>query len=165
MNFLNETNIFLQNITFFDKSANITKKMRFLKGWQQNINALIGISRDLRADGIQFLLTRNLNQDCLENTFAVLRNRGGNNELLTPFQFICSFKRSFFSKVHGGYNHGNCEPTANLQLPDVEMRLESPKKKDKVIDTFKTESDYKTVDFGSENAFYILHFKKIPAKT
>lgn len=155
IDFLNEMKSFFENITFFDSSINVTKKMRFINGWQQNIHALIDIFSDLKEEGITFLLTRNLNQDCLENTFAVLRNRGGNNKLLTPFQFTCAFKRSFAAKYMEDITQGNCEPTINLELPHIDIHIKSnEEKKDEVIYAFETESDYKTVDFGCKNAFY-----------
>lgn len=161
-------NIFLGNIFFFfQNSRNVTKKMCFIKGWQQNINALIGMFNEIKEDGIKFLLTRNLNQDCLENTFAVLRNRGGNNKLLTPFQFMCSFKRSFSAKYMEDVTRGNCEPTANLELPEIEVQMETiEQNNDNVIYAFKTEPDYKTVDLGIENAFYYFagYILKTPLK-
>lgn len=159
--FLEEMTNFLENISFHENvnsvNKNVTKKIKFLKGWLQNISVLKLLYNELKADGVTFLLTRNLNQDCLENSFGVLRKRGGNTTLLSPFQFASAFKKSFSIKYMEDITTGNCEPSENLQLPDINLDLSKSSINLQASQSrykFNISSDYKSMDFEEKNAFY-----------
>ena len=53
-----------------------TAKLPFQKGILLGINSLLGLFEDLQKQGVDYLLTKNLNQDCLENFFSLLRSFG-----------------------------------------------------------------------------------------
>jgi len=53
-----------------------TAKLPFQKGILLSINSLLGLFKDLQKEGVDYLLTKNLNQDCLENFFSLLRSFG-----------------------------------------------------------------------------------------
>lgn len=54
-----------------------------IKGWRENINALKLIYNELNTKySIEFLITRRLTQDCIENVFSIIRAKCGNN--ITP---------------------------------------------------------------------------------
>jgi len=78
--FLDEAEIFLNNL----KVKNRTGKLPpCIKCWIENINALKLVYNDLNEKyGIEFLMTRRLTQDCIENVFSMVRSKGGNN--ITP---------------------------------------------------------------------------------
>lgn len=58
-------------------------KPHCVKGWVENISALKLLWEDLKTNfKFEYLLTRRLTQDCLENLFSVIRGKGGNN--VTP---------------------------------------------------------------------------------
>ena len=47
-------------------------------GWKLSINALLSLWEDVKIlPNIQYLCTRNINQDPLENCFSVIRSQGG----------------------------------------------------------------------------------------
>ena len=49
-----------------------------LEGWKMCINSLLQLWEFLEnSHNLKFLLTNRLNQDCLDNFFSVIRNRGG----------------------------------------------------------------------------------------
>lgn len=52
---------------------NRLRKVKFIKGWIQNINALKGLILDLKVYGIKYLSLRNLCQDPLELMFSKVR--------------------------------------------------------------------------------------------
>jgi hypothetical protein len=55
---------------------------------------------------LDFLLTRRLNQDPLENFFGTVRQQGGNSENPTPLQFTRAFQKLF-------YDHYEILPSGN----------------------------------------------------
>ena len=50
-------------------------------GWKRNVNCIKLLWEDLRDNlGFEYLLTRRLTQDCLENFFSIVRNSWGHND-------------------------------------------------------------------------------------
>jgi len=62
----------------------------------------------LKNVGFEFLLTRWLNQDRLENFFGAIRSLNGNALNPTPLQSLNSFKKLFFIHYSNLGNTGNC---------------------------------------------------------
>lgn len=58
-----------------------------IMGWRQNIACLRLLWEDLKRLGFEYLLTRRLDQDCLENFFGSVRNSGGHNDHPTSSAF------------------------------------------------------------------------------
>lgn len=83
----------------------VTNTMKFIKGWQMTIKGVIMLFNDLNRD---FLFTRRLNQDCLENFFGSLRNKNGNVKNPTPIQFIKAYKKLFCLKYVMSSDGSNC---------------------------------------------------------
>lgn len=64
-----------------------------IKGWISNINALQLLWNDLKTNfNFQFLFTRRITQDCVENLFSVIRYKGGNNVTPDSTKFRCSLR-------------------------------------------------------------------------
>ena len=81
------------HIVFFYDLVNFlfagTRRPACLRGWEQTINALLQLWEhlDQKQEGIQFLLTAQLNQDCLENLFSVIRLKGAARDNPDASQF------------------------------------------------------------------------------
>ena len=71
---INELKIFNQ------KGEEKTKTFKCLNGWQQTINAIIILVNDYLDGNLNWLLTRNLCTDPLENFFGSVREAGGLND-------------------------------------------------------------------------------------
>lgn len=102
------------------------------KGVILSINSVIAIFETLKdVDGFNFLLTRRLCQDPLENFFSLMRSKGGFNRNPTARSFRLSFRHTLISKMHAGPLTGNCEHDAmhlesNLEncLPNILQSVE-----------------------------------------
>lgn len=90
---LQQAQYFFSEVQVVDyKGSNVTKRMRFLYGWQVNINALLQMYDKLNYPALS---TRRLNQDCLENFNGKMRQQSGNSKNPTPIQFYRAFKKIF----------------------------------------------------------------------
>ncbi|KAG5887473.1 hypothetical protein JTB14_017327 [Gonioctena quinquepunctata] len=91
--FLKDMLEFFESLVIMNK--NITKRMKFNFGWRLSISALLGMWDILKEKDIHKIHTRRLNQDCLENFFAKIRQQSGNCRNPTPIQFQRAFKKIF----------------------------------------------------------------------
>jgi len=70
-------------------SNNVTRRIKFLKGWQITINSLLQLWDEIDPKPLQYSqCTYRLNQDCLENVFGSFHNQNGNNVNPTPITFL-----------------------------------------------------------------------------
>ncbi|CAI6375686.1 unnamed protein product [Macrosiphum euphorbiae] len=75
--FLNKADKFLYKLKIHNKSG---KQSPCITGWRENISSLKLLFKELNeCYDVDFLLTRRLTQDCVENVFSVVRSKGGNN--------------------------------------------------------------------------------------
>lgn len=94
------------------KSVEVYKSVRradFLKGIDLTLKAVGSLCADLKAEGYAYVNTRDLQQDCLENYFSAVRQKGGFNRNPTTVQFKTTFRCLFFAKVLGNPGTGNTE--------------------------------------------------------
>lgn len=87
-------------------------------GWILTINAIIQLWEFLKNQGFQFLLTKRLNQDCLENVFSLIRSKGGFRANPDCCQFLSAFLTLIIFNLIKPINFSNCENDDNL-LTDV----------------------------------------------
>ena len=82
MSFLQATLEWIGTLSIRDEAGkDITNNIKCIKGWKISISAIMQLWTDLRTNhGLDFLLTRRLNQDSVENMFSEVRQRGGNND-------------------------------------------------------------------------------------
>ena len=67
---------------------------RCVQGWRQSIHALTMLWNDVKTlPGVEYLCTRKLLQDPLENCFSVIRSIGGFSDNLTASQFANAYKQ------------------------------------------------------------------------
>lgn len=103
------------------------------------------------------MLTRRLNQDCLENFFGVIRSQNGNACNPTPIQFYYAFKKHF-SVEYCKVDTGNCasdEDTVLTKCQDfvtdrnVVLLIVTQKQNNFNIDNY----DYRNMPVTEENVF------------
>jgi hypothetical protein len=86
------------------------KNVKCLIGWQISISSILQLWTILRDNyKFDFLLTRRLNQDPLENLFSVIRRKGGNCYTPTPYNFAHIYKQTVCQKLLNPIKTGNCE--------------------------------------------------------
>lgn len=112
--FSNFWNVMLEKISNWgfilrDNENTVKTKMPFKQGWLNNIRAVKGIWEVCEKEGFQFLRTRALNQDSIENLFACIRQYGAANTNPTCFQFISALKTSVLNNLILKTKSGNCE--------------------------------------------------------
>jgi DNA transposase THAP9 len=79
-------------------------------GWILTINSLIRLFQELREKhDFKFILTNRLNQDALENHFAVIRSRGGFRDNPNPMAFNATFKQVIVNHLLDVPKDANCK--------------------------------------------------------
>eukprot|EP00795_Rhopilema_esculentum_P011123 gene11123-20003_t len=93
-----------------------TASIKCLKGWCFTLSAIIALWEQLHHnEAVSFLVTRQLNQDPLENLFGSIRQQGGNADNPTPIQFKRAYRKLFHTNLLSVVT-GNCEPDNNEPL-------------------------------------------------
>ncbi|KAF4527244.1 hypothetical protein B566_EDAN015917 [Ephemera danica] len=87
-----------------------------IDGFILSIQSILSLWYDLRDEGINFLLTSRLNQDPLENLFAVLRQRSGNNLNPTAQQLRQNMQTVVNMKLLSPPLSANCERDSDTSL-------------------------------------------------
>lgn len=95
--FLSEMIYFLSKLAVYNRSTGKRVNVKFIKCWTISIKSLIHLWPNLEQKGFKFILTRRLNQDCVENYFGYIRKQHGNTVNPTPIQFSRGFKKSFIT--------------------------------------------------------------------
>ena len=110
---------FIKSIKVIDPSnqEDVTNKLRCLKGLQMTINGILALWSDLqKTHSRQFLMTRQLNQDPMENFFGLVRQQGGNSDNPTPFQFTKALRKLFFDNYLSPLPSFNCSADSDTFL-------------------------------------------------
>lgn len=106
---LNKINSVLLSLKVTDSNnQNVTDKLKFIYGWNITISSTLKLWEILHSRGHNYLLTRNLSQDCLENYFEQIRNTCRNSKKPTAVQFGRAFKNLFALKCLEQNERGNC---------------------------------------------------------
>lgn len=85
------------------------------------INAIIMLYTQQKNLGFKYLLTNRLNQDIIENTFSVFRQRGGFNRNPTARTFRTSFRFQAKHNLMKSTELSNCENDFDYNLFDTEL--------------------------------------------
>lgn len=92
--FLNECKEFFSNVTITDiNGRDVTTSIKCIKGWHVTIRAFEMLWEKVSAVGFQYVHSRRLNQDALENLFGKIRQQNGNCINPTPIQFQRTFRK------------------------------------------------------------------------
>jgi hypothetical protein len=118
--FLKEMSEYFKNLKSITAQGKISRPPCF-NGWRLTISALLALFEDLSTEGMQYLKTRNLSQDCLENLFGVIRQLGGSNCNPTSDKFRLAFKHVMLSDALNLRHSGgtNCELNSLKLLIDA----------------------------------------------
>ena len=103
-----------------------TNNLKCLDSFCITINGVQSLWEMLSPENFQFLLTRRLNQDPLENFFGSIRQPGGNADNATPLQFTRTFKKLFYDNFLITISTGNC--TADFDSIPKSKKTSSSKK-------------------------------------
>lgn len=113
----NAENLF-KDFTRFDIHLSFLKEIEipkyphnpeFLHGLKLSLLGIKMLCSDLKTEGYEYVFTRRLQQDCLENLFATVRMRGGNCQNPTASQFRHSFKCIFLARLLKNPQSSNTE--------------------------------------------------------
>ena len=87
---------FIKGLKVFDGNAEVTGRIKCLKGWVMTLNAIFLIWEHIKKTrDFKFLLTRRLNTDPIENFFGTIGQQGRNNDNPMPSQFTSAFRKLF----------------------------------------------------------------------
>ncbi|CAI6357309.1 unnamed protein product [Macrosiphum euphorbiae] len=130
-------------------SVDVTKRMKFIHGWQIIINSLLKLFDDIKIPAQYFLWTYYyLNQDCLENLFGTFQNQNGNNINPTPIQFYYAFKKKFFLNYMKHSDGSNCLEDLDLILTNI-GEISSPLQNSNILFTDKTPFNFNNLNVGT----------------
>ena len=74
--------------------SNSKHQLPCLLGWQISIQSLLLIWDVLHCEySVKYLLTNHLNQDCVENLFAIIRNKGAQRDNPDASQVRATFRK------------------------------------------------------------------------
>ncbi|QQP52344.1 Putative LOC100575639, partial [Caligus rogercresseyi] len=96
MSALNE----MERLVFSMKVIGKTYQLPFRKGILISIRSTRALFNNIKTDGMKFLLTARLNQDCLENVFSRVRALTGNNHHPSPVEALRRLKILLIGKNH-----------------------------------------------------------------
>lgn len=92
--FISDCKEVFKSVKIIDKNnRDVTNSVKCIKGWGTMIRAFELLWDKVRKVGFQYLLSRRLNQDALENLFGKIRQQNGNCINTTPIQFQRTFRK------------------------------------------------------------------------
>ena len=106
-----------------------------MQGLRQSIAGVLSIWDNYGGNPLEFLLTRRLNQDGLENLFGVIRMKNGLNEMPDPTQFRMALRQVTATRLLAP-GTANCEADGDVllsALTSVAQRVEGISTEHKVI--------------------------------
>ena len=84
---------------YFKTSKGNLGKKQFQSGISVSIKATLDLFYELKAEGIQYLLTSRINQDGLENLFSTIRLMGGNDSHPSARDFANRMRNLCLTKI------------------------------------------------------------------
>ena len=152
--FLKEAIKFIMSIEVLDGVNIVTGRIKCLKGWLVTLNAILQIWEHLKTmHDFNFLLTRRLNTNPIENFFGAIRQQGGNSDSPTTIQFCRAYLKLFFSSFLE-CSTGNCDRDLDTLLaefsndkPDTPV-LVSPREQPNTLEIGATDYSDKNVGDG-----------------
>ena len=93
-----------------------------MQGWLLNISSLQQLWENVQTQyNFKYLLTRRINQDCLEHFFGCLRQCGGNNYTPTIKSLISAIKHVTCNQLLNTGKNGNCEDDTTPLLDYIQI--------------------------------------------
>lgn len=128
----NHREFWIQAITVFNTMEFFNDKKNkivppSLKNWLHTLKAFVYLWDQLQKEGVQFLCTRNINQDPLENFFGSIRSHGVRNVNPNAASFINSFKSLIINNMLSNHSlNSNCEKDDLEGLDNLKTLLITP---------------------------------------
>ena len=116
--FLSDMLLFIKSIKVIDRASkeDHTNQLKCLNGLRLTINGVKLLWSMLHdKESIEFLMTRRLNQDPVENFFGLIRQQGGNSDSPSPLQFARAFRKLFYDHCLV-LSSGNCAKDLDVIL-------------------------------------------------
>ncbi|KAK7503101.1 hypothetical protein BaRGS_00005727, partial [Batillaria attramentaria] len=100
----------LQTLCWLDTvKAHSSRSLPCLQGWKMAIRTLLALFEELQSEnGVAFLLTNRLNQDCLENLFSCIRGKGGHLDNPNAAQFRLFLRQAMVDSLFIHSAGSNC---------------------------------------------------------
>lgn len=140
----NDNNVFnyiKEFLTYFKKIRLKNKtKVYCLKGIQQTLNGTLQLSANLFSSNpdVNFLLTKRLNQDLVENLFSQVRAKGGNNRKPSLYEINFLLAKIISSNLFQFSKTSNCEEDNE---PMLEINIQEEHTYEKVTNLVYADSD------------------------
>ncbi len=104
-------------------------KIWCVEGWILTLSAFIQLWQDLNCNyNVRYMLTRNINQDAIENLFSICRIKCGCNDNPTSNHFRYALKAATIHHIAYPHNNSNCENDNYHFLTTLLKDTERPKK-------------------------------------
>lgn len=115
----------------------------------------------MKSEGYNYILTRRINNDCLENFFGVIRQAGGNCREPTCIQYTRAFRKYFLCQILNLSDATNCtEDFDNILTQFVEFSKNTPVPQASIQhpprQSQPIENISKEFDIPEENAFHYV---------
>lgn len=118
--------VFLSSLRIIKRDEDVTNKVSFLEGFQTTIKAMIILFDRLKEYEFEYLYTKRINQDALENFFGVVRRSNGNCNNPTTRQFGCTFNKLVVLNIMDHVDLSNCEDDGDGILISGNFETEFP---------------------------------------
>ena len=116
---------FLKKLITWIKSWKICQENKaeppYFSNFYLSIKSILLQWKELKKERTLYFLTSRLQQDPLENLFAVLRSRGGHNENPTTMSFRQNLQYTINANLSKQTSGSNCEEDGTISLLSVEM--------------------------------------------
>lgn len=118
-----------------------------ITGWIANISCLKYLFEDLKLNfGFEFILCRNLTQDCIESWFSVVRAKGGNNSTPDSTKFFSAVRMCMANQLLDPSKAANCEMDNNQFLTKCNELLKHNPKLDLKLQHLKSSQKWNPED-------------------
>ncbi len=147
----------------FIKSISIPglkRKADFLNGLIQTLTGIKILSNQLRLEGYNIILTRFLQQDCLEHFFSNIRSKGGYCRNPTARQFRLNFRYLFFTSLMSFPSNGNAQDVFEKKIFNFNIAFPFQKIKNVVSSSNSTEPLDIEDDDDARESFYTIKISK-----
>lgn len=135
---LKENNYIVENLKFMKHYISRLKCQKkstnfCFKGLITTINSILQLSNDLFQDNHdRFIITCRFNQDPLENTFSIIRGKGGNSKNPSILEFNRTVAQIMCIKLLKNTNLSNCENDEEENLSGI-IELENKEESTKAL--------------------------------
>lgn len=99
----------VQSWKFLNRDGTDSSAKPSQRGLIITLKAVLGVFEFFKSEGIPFLLTNRLNQDCLENTFSSVRRRGGFRDNPDCREFRATIRYVIVHNFTKKTRRANCE--------------------------------------------------------